>query len=228
MDSQILVEELERLKAGQPGAESRVLFVLSRSSLFLLAADGVADDGAAQVTVKVRLLDVHGRRTAYLFSSEVALNEWCLKSGFQPNALPIHGGDVEFLLPKETWMVLDPDTAHATLLSPDQLALVNQDQTATMSVMAGPKADDGFVSVVPKEELRADAPNVYQPVGLEPAIPDGPVKRKFAPKTHPTTLFQAPNVERNDIQKPRERTYTSSNLRKVIRSLKDEEGGGEE
>src|SRR5689334_23179969 len=109
MDPQILIQELERLRDGMPGAESRVLFALARTSLFLLAADTGADDGA-KVVVKVRLVDVQGRRTAYVFSSEEGLTKWCASHGFQPNSLPVHGGDVQILLPGDTWIHLDPDS----------------------------------------------------------------------------------------------------------------------
>jgi hypothetical protein len=218
MDSQVLVEELARFKEGQPGAESRVLFAISRSNLFMLAADDVTDTQSSEVVVKVRLVEVDGRPTAYIFSSIESLTSWCSGKGYAANMLPIHGGDVSFLLPKDTWIQFDPGTEHSVVLSPQQMSMINQEPAAGMGVIVAPKPDMGFVSPASENEPGNSAPALYKPVESELPSSQGPSKKKFIPRSHPTTLFAAPNIEKKEDPKKQGRSHTTSNLKKIIKS----------
>jgi len=227
MDPQTLVEELERLQAGETDAESRVLFLISRTTLFLLTDGDSTSDGSSSLTFRAKLVDVEGHQAAYLFSSEVLLNHWCIAKNIEPHALPIHGADLSIALSADTWLKLDPDTPYTVLLSPEQMknmgeAIVKSD----MEMVVLEEADGGFVSPF-EETSRASAPALYTPIEehlkKEQEL-DGPKKRRFASRSSPTTLFAAPSIKKKeDFLQPRDQSYTSSKLKRVIKSTKPEE-----
>ncbi len=227
MDSQLLVQELQRLQTGADGAESRVLFLISRSSLYLLTEnDPTSENSAESLVIKAKVATVDNNPTAYFFSSEGLLQQWCIQKQIEPHSTPIHGADVPFALQKGTWIQIDPDTPYATLLSPEQLDSLNAASAATpMGVMVAPEADLGFVSMVPPEGT-GSAPAVYRPMEAEVAAQsatEGPKKRRFIPRSHPTTLFAAPQLKKDpDFAQPKEQSYTASKLNKVIRPNKPE------
>jgi hypothetical protein len=250
MDTQVLIQELERLRDGQPDAEKRLLFAISRSSLVLLTENDPADDGDdGAVTVRLKVFTLNGQVTAVLFSSQEALEQWCGRYGIPAYALPVHGGDLGFLIPQNTWLQLDPETPHACSLSPDQLNLLTQVPAevvgmavpvmaeeepeaadASAEVLAPPSDEDqGFFVPMKAADDRADRSAVMAQSQPDPALPvlskamtpaAGPAKRRFVPRTEPTTMFQAPVVDRKEPETgAKKRTTTSSNLKKIIRAL---------
>ena len=231
MDSQTLVQELQRLQNGESGAETRVLFVISRSNLYLLTEnDPNASEDADSLTITARVHSVEGQPTAYFFSSETMLQQWCKQKGVPPYALPIHGADVSVTLGQETWIEIDPDTPYSARLDPAQLnALQDAGKTENMGLIVAAPEDDGFVSPIKPEEP-VGMPTVYKPLEteLKEQTPAGPTKKRFIPRAHPTTLFAAPQIQKKEeLTVEKQQSYTTSKLKKVIRSDKGSEGGEE-
>jgi hypothetical protein len=225
MESDVLIQEIVRLKGGQPDAERRMLSVISQANLFLVSENDPNTAGEDAVVVKSRVMTVDGHRTACLFSSEHTLTEWCVQHGCPPYAVPVHGGDLSFLMPVGTWILLDPGTPHEVELAPEQLALLNSDISYMQTAFSVVKDDDGGFASPRKAaddkgpSFTMQAPADVQVAPTSPAA-QGPIKRRFSPRTHPTTLFQAPTIESKEIVVPdRKRSVTSSNLKKIIKSL---------
>lgn len=225
MDTEVLIAELERFKGGIPQSEPRVLSLISKSILFLVAEGDVSGDEAA-VTVKVRIATTEGRASAYLFSSEDLLKNWCEQRSIPANPMPISGADLCLILPKNTSIEIDPDTAHWVTLTPAQIELLND--TGALSKWK-PAGDSGCKSTVSAEQAIPTQGIGEQPTAAEPAQGDPgqeePVKKKFFARGSPTTLFAAPAIEKKVDLSSRPRTYTSSNLKKVVRPNKPGDGG---
>ncbi len=224
MDTEVLIAELERFKGGTPQAEPRVLSLISQSILFLVAEGDVSGDDAA-VTVKVRITTSEGRSSAYLFSSEALLKKWCEERSIPASPMPINGADLCLILPKNTSIEIDPGTAHWVTLAPAQIELLNDTGALSKWKLAG---DSGSRSAA-----TTDQPG-QQEAGGEPAPaaepPQGdsgqdPVKKRFFARGSPTTLFAAPAIEKKVDLNSRPRTYTSSNLKKVVRPTKPGDRG---
>ena len=227
MDSQILVQELQRLHDGEDGAETRALFVISRANLYLLSENDPALGEGDSLVISARIHSINDNPTAYFFSSESMLHQWCQQKGISPFAVQIQGADLSVTLPQGTWIELDPDTPYACRLSPEQLNRLNDaSQSEVMGlVVATPDDDDGFVSPI-KPEAVAAMPTVYKPVDAELKDQNsvGPTKKRFIPRSHPTTLFAAPAMQKKEeLTVERQQSYTSSKLKKVIRPGKPED-----
>jgi hypothetical protein len=225
MDTEVLIAELERFKGGTPESEPRVLSLISKSILFLVAEGDVSGSDAA-VTVKVRISTTEGRASAYLFSSEELLKSWCEQRSIPANPMPISGADLCLLLPKDTSIEIDPGTAHWVTLTPDRIELLND--TGALSKWK-PTGSAGFQSSVITQQSAAPEVSGGQPAPAEAPQPDPgqePAKKKFFARGSPTTLFAAPAIEKKVDLSSRPRTYTSSNLKKVVRPNKP--GDGEE
>lgn len=219
MATEGLIAELERFRVGTPQSETRVLSLISQSTLFLVAEGESANDGSS-VTFKVRLGSSDGQSRAYLFSSEQLLKAWCEQRGIPANPIPINGADLSLVLPKGTSIEIDPGSAHWVTLAPQQIELLSD--SGALSKWRAP-TDDGFKSMVPAEKVLQQEATAYQPPQVESAeaaVEEQPVKKKFFARGSPTTLFAAPAIERKVDITSRPRTFTSSNLKKVVRSNK--------
>jgi hypothetical protein len=220
MATEALIAELERFRGGSPQSETRVLSLISQSTLYLVAEGESASEGNS-VTFRVRLGSNNGRSCAYLFSSEQLLKAWCEQRTIPAHPIPISGADLSLVLPKGTSIEVDPGSAHWVTLAPQQIELLN-DSGALSKWQSS--ADDGFKSMVPTEEkMHQQEATAYQPPQVESSeTPPGeqPAKKKFFARGSPTTLFAAPAVERKVDIATRPRTFTSSNLKKVVRSNK--------
>lgn len=224
MDTEVLIAELERFKGGAPQSEPRVLSLISQAILFLVAEGDVSSDEAA-VTVKVRIATTEGRSSAYLFSSEDLLRKWCEQRSIPANPMPINGGDLCLILPKNTSIEIDPDTAHWVTLTPAQIELLSDSGSLAKWK---PTEDFGSSSAAPGENSAQREASGGQLPAVEQQQGDSgqePVKKKFFARGSPTTLFAAPNVEKKVDLNSRPRTYTSSNLKKVVRPTKPDDGG---
>jgi hypothetical protein len=224
MDTEVLIAELARFKGGSPQSEPRVLSLISQSTLFLVAEGDVSNDEAA-VTIRVRITSNEGRSSAYLFSSEERLEVWCKERSIPASPMPINGADLSLVLPKNTSIEIDPGTSHWITLNPHQIELLN-DSGALAKWKSSP--EDDFKSMVPTEEPARQEATAYQPPAAEaPQAESGEesVKKKFFARGSPTTLFAAPAIEKKVDLSSRPRTYTSSNLKKVVRPNKPGDGG---
>jgi hypothetical protein len=201
-----------------------MLSMLSTSQLFVVSEDEPREVGDSSVAVAVRIGTVDGRSSAYLFSSEGLLRTWCVKMGWPSFSVQLNGGDLSVALPKGCWVEIDPGTPHHVILSPKQLERLGQpfEQAAAAE-------DSGFTSWVPKEQQLT--PKATQPAELFPegqatneeaqqTDPSAPPKRRPFTRSNPTTVFAAPTLEKKTDLESRPRTYTSSNLKKVIRTNK--------
>lgn len=224
MDTEVLIAELERFKGGIPQSEPRVLSLISKSILFLVAEGDVSGDEEA-VTVKVRIATTEGRASAYLFSSEDLLRNWCAQRSIPANPMPISGADLCLILPKNTSIEIDPGTAHWVTLTPAQIELLHD--TGALSKWK-PAGGSGFQSTGIAEQAIQAQGSAEQPLAAEPALCDPgqePGKKKFFARGSPTTLFAAPALDKKVDLSSRPRTYTSSNLKKVVRPNKPGDGG---
>jgi hypothetical protein len=226
MDSQILVQELQRLHDGEDGAETRALFVISRANLFLLSENDPAQCEGDSLVITARIHTIEEQPVAYFFTSETMLSQWCQQKGIPPFAIQIQGADLSVTLPQGTWIELDPDTPYACKLSPEQLNGLNEvANSEVMGLVVAAPDDDGFVSPI-KPEQGVAMPALYKPIDaeLKEQAPAGPTKKRFIPKSNPTTLFAAPSMQKKEeLTVEKQQSYTSSKLNKVIRSGKSEE-----
>jgi hypothetical protein len=224
METEALIAELARLKGGAPQAESRVLSILSHSTLFLVAEGDVSGDETA-VTVKVRIASSQVCSSAYLFSSEELLRKWCEQLSIPAYPMPINGADLSLVLPKGTSIEIDPGTSHWVILTPSQIELLNNPGALSKWSSA---PDDGLKTMIPTEQpTQQEAHDSQPPIAEAPNTANSEqesVKKKFFARGSPTTLFAAPAIEKKVDLSSRPRTYTSSNLKKVVRSNKPGEG----
>jgi hypothetical protein len=208
-----------------------MLSMLSASQLFVASEQQLPGVNRSLAGVPVRIGTVDGRSSAYLFSSEGLLRAWCLKMGWPFFSVQLSGGELPLALPKGCWVEIDPGTPHHVILSPKQLERLGQ------PLEQGVVADDaGFISWVPKEQ-QAPAAATQQPAELfpEPEAVQQPVqpadssaapKRRPFSRSNPTTVFAAPTLDKKTDLESRPRTYTSSNLKKVIKTNKPEGENG--
>jgi hypothetical protein len=235
MDPQTLVRELEQLKTGEPESEFRFLSILAGSSAFLLTDNEVSEEASGSVTVRVYIVRRDGYSSACLFSSVEELRGWCARRGLAAHWMSVCGADLAVALPSDTWIEIDPDTTRSVTLSPAHLGLLSaQVVPASIPQEVGSDStspDDGFEMVdsgptqVAQPYRVAEGPKVMPSASETQSTTGGttPPKRRFN-RSNPTTLFEAPQLERK-AEMDRPRTYTSSNLKKVIRPPKP---GGEE
>lgn len=240
MDQQRLVRELEQLKTGEPESEFRFLSVLASSNAFLLADDtesplGGGDKVGEKVIVRPHLVRRDGYVAACLFSSVEQLTAWCARRGMPARWVGICGIDLAVALPADTWLEIDPDMDRSVTLSPAHLTLLgsafSSEVGMTPDVPLPPEDEDEFVDGFEMVDSRAthgvpqyrvsspQGADEQKPAAGQTCAPEGaPAKRRFN-RSNPTTMFEAPKLERKaEVERPR--TYTSSNLKKVIRPPK--------
>jgi hypothetical protein len=226
MDPQILVQELQRLHDGEDGAETRALVVISRANLFLLSENDPAQCEGDSLVITARIHTIEEQPVAYFFTSETMLSQWCRQKGIPAFSVQIQGADLSLTLPQGTWIELDPDTPYTCKLSPEQLnGLHTAANSENMGLVVAAPDDDGFVSPIQPEQ-GVVMPALYTPIDAEikAQSPAGPTKKRFIPKSNPTTLFAAPSMQKKEeLTVEKQQSYTSSKLKKVIRSGKSEE-----
>jgi hypothetical protein len=173
----------------------------------------------------VRIATSEGRSSAYLFSSEALLEKWCQQHSIPANPMPINGADLCLILPKNTSIEIDPGTAHWVTLTPAQIELLNDSGTLSKWNAIGPSGSESAVSA--EHPSQQEASEEQAPVAEAPAAgsEEAPAKKKFFARGSPTTLFAAPAIEKKVDLNSRPRTYTSSNLKKVVRPSKPGDGG---
>jgi hypothetical protein len=205
-----------------------MLSMLSASQLFVASEQEPPVLGDSLTSVPVRIGAADGRMSAYLFSSEGLLRAWCIKMGWPTFPVQLSGGELPVALPKGCWVEIDPGTPHHVILSPKQLERLAQ--PAGQGVVAD---DAGFTSWVPREQ-QAPVADSQQPAEMfpEPGLAEqdaSPVdsavaaKRRLFSRSNPTTVFAAPTLDKKTDLESRPRTYTSSNLKKVIKPSKPED-----
>jgi hypothetical protein len=129
------------------------------------------------------------------------------------------------ILPKNTSIEIDPGTAHWVTLTPAQIELLNDSGTLSKWNAIGPSGSESAVSA--EHPSQQEASEEQAPVAEAPAAgsEEAPAKKKFFARGSPTTLFAAPAIEKKVDLNSRPRTYTSSNLKKVVRPSKPGDGG---
>lgn len=230
MDLEALIAGIVRFRSGRPGAELHMLSILSSTSLFVVVDEQPTTGLSASNSVSIRIGSSEGRSSAYLFTSESLLTSWCAKQGWRASSACISGGDLSLSLPQGAWVEIDPGTPHHVVLSPKQLERLGQpfDKGAT-----GTASDDsGFTrwagkdNVEPKPsvpaELFPEGKPEDSPVSDAGGAPEAqqPAKKRPFMRSNPTTIFAAPTLEKKTDLESRPRTYTSSNLKKIIRPTK--------
>jgi hypothetical protein len=215
-----------------------MLTVLSTANLFVVVDEPSAGAVGQSQAASIRVGAVDGRSSAYLFTSESLLCSWCAKQRWQPACASVSAIDLSLSLPQGVWVEIDPGTPHHVVLSPKQLERLGQ----PFDKQAAPVAVDSDFTrwsasevgdtqrQTPAEMFPSEGASVVEALPEQPAAPSEaqpPAKKRAFMRSNPTTIFTAPTLEKKTDLESRPRTYTSSNLKKVIRPTKpggDSEG----
>jgi hypothetical protein len=230
MDLEALIAGIVRFRSGRPGAELQMLSILSATNLLAVVEEPAATGQGAGAPVSIRLGSVDGRSSAYLFTSETLLSAWCTRQSWRPVFACLSGVELSLSLAEGAWVEIDPGTPHHVVLSPKQLERLAQpfDKGAAGSV----SDDSGFTRWTDKEqgESKPSLPAELFPAERSEAAatesaevasdPQQPAKKRPFMRSNPTTIFAAPTLDKKTDLESRPRTYTSSNLKKIIRPTK--------
>lgn len=235
MDLEALIAGIVRFRSGRPGAELQMLSILSATNLFAVVEEQAVAGQGQEAPVSIRLGNVDGRSSAYFFTSETLLSAWCARQSWRPAFACLSGGELSLSLPQGAWVEIDPGTPHHVVLSPKQLERLGQ---PFEKGAAGSASDDsGFTRWTDKdqgEQKKQSLPAEMFPAETSQATstgsaadevgdsggPEQPAKKRPFMRSNPTTIFAAPTLDKKTDLESRPRTYTSSNLKKIIRPTK--------
>lgn len=200
---------LSQFSKGQVTLQDELCTVLSDSMVFVLLSEPITDSDSGQPTVlKVALRTEDAKQMATLFLNFETGTSWCSRSGIAPNFAEMNGADVCVALPEGTFLRLDPGQPHTAALSPVIVAKTASLGYGTVSKAKMPEAEPAAAPAV------ASTPEDFQ---LADPVPPKP---RYIPRGHPTTFSMSPVMQKKADEKlntGRTRTYTSSNLKKIIR-----------
>ena len=204
---------LVRFSSGEASYADQVCATLADTNVFVLLSEPLPDENSSAATVVKVALKLEGEQpTAYIFLSPESAAQWCVSSSVPPHLAEMNGADVCVALPERTWIRVDAGQSHSSVLSP--LLVIK-----TSSLGYGPNAS----KAEPPSAVMSDAPVlVNQNKDFQVGAPaDQKPKARHIPRGHPTTFVVSPLAGRKLPEAPlntgRPRTYTSSNLKKIIR-----------
>lgn len=224
-----LIAFLVKYVGGEKHCANDIARAFESSKLVIHLADDVNAKDTESTTFKIFLQKEREHQTAVVFSAEEYFSRWCYESKRPPYMIEVFGSDISAALPADTWLFLDPSSPHGMLLPPAFLSKVAaQDFTIGEGAYPIPKSDTGFLF----SDFSSSGPGLYNPNGgsdlvvvenkkpaAPPKTPDKNPGKPFMSRSNPTEFFAVPQLAKKEeaLRGPRPRSYTSSNLGKIIR-----------
>lgn len=213
-----LISVMSSFVRGESSKVASISLELANLQLLVhLSEELPADTGVDSKLKLFRRTDVQNA-TAFAFTSLESLSKWCTQVGRPSFHVSLLGADLAAALPENTWLCIDAAEPHALVFKPEYLARVAENEVVFEETLS-PTAPD---------------PKLQQPVakasdegGDKPK--ESPVRKPFARST-PTQFFKREGLSQRPpepLQPSRQRTFTQSNLKKIIRPGGNNGGDGE-
>lgn len=213
-DIQQFRDILAKFSSGTVQLADQICAALAESSVFVLLSEPLRDDatsGSTVVRVAFRAEGVF--QSAYVFLDTEAAISWCELESVTPHLAEMNGADVCVALPRDTVIRLDPGYPHAITLSPQMVV-----KTSSFGYSTSSKAS----SQMPNSEPLSSVPVKRGDDGLAAPLAQLAPLARHIPRGHPTTFVAAPLPSKRPgdgkLNTGRPKTYTSSNLKKIIRN----------
>lgn len=220
---------LLKYNAGEGGVGADLVRALRQNQLCVYLAEPPTLDGETVTKVRVHIGLEQNKAVAFVFTSLQILEAWCQSRGISVNMAQLFGDDLCANLKDGTGIVVDSGTSSAVRIGAETVTAIRAGEEVTHPHIVKCGVSTAMITVDPQNEssrqVQQYEPNVPSGVLVpdkeDPEDLNASKSKAFARRSKPTQFFAVPQGIKArpapTVDSGRQRTYTSSNLKKIVR-----------
>lgn len=221
-------DSLLKYNSGEGGSGADLVRAFRENENYVYLAEAPVFEGDTVTKARVHIGIEQNKAVAFVFTSEQVLQAWCQSRSIEVHFVQVPGDHLCANLKDGTGVVIDSGTSAAIRIGAETVTAIRAGELVTHPLLIKCGVVTDMIPVDPHNDNTRQVQQ-YQPTappGVMVPTPKegeegGSKSKAFARRAMPTQFFSVPQGSKPRpapaVDSGRPRTYTSSNLKKIVR-----------